>query len=69
MIENGYVVPFHSTPSSMFCKNIKFALRHKAFVLEAIKDLVKTGLIARCPEKPYIVIKLRYKCKTMAKNV
>ena len=54
-IENGYVIPFHSTPVSMCCKNNRSALQHKTFVLEAISDLEKKGLNARCSEKPFIV--------------
>ena len=54
-IENGYVIPFHSTPVSMCCKNNRSALQHKTFVLEAISDLEMKGLVARCSEKPFIV--------------
>ena len=46
IIENGYVIPFHSTPNSMFSKNNKSALQNEEFVLEAIKDLEIKGLIA-----------------------
>ena len=53
-IENGYVIPFHSTPVKC-CKNNRSALQHKTFVLEAISDLEKKGLVARCSEKPFIV--------------
>ena len=55
IIENGYVIPFYSTPESMFGKNNKSALKNETFVLEAIKNLVIKGLIASCSEKPYIV--------------
>ena len=44
-IEKGYVIPFHSTPGSMCCKNNRLALQHKTFVLEAISDLEKKGLV------------------------
>ena len=54
-IENGYVIPFHSTPVSMCCKNNRSSLEHKTFVLEAISDLEMKGLVARCSEKPFIV--------------
>ena len=43
-IENGYVIPFHSTPVSICCKNNRLALQHKTFVLEAISDLEKRAL-------------------------
>ena len=54
-IENGYVIPFHSTPVSMCCKNNRSALQHKTFALEAISDLEMKGLVARCSEKPFFV--------------
>ena len=55
IIENGYVIQFHSTPNSMFSKNNKSALQNEEFVLEAIKDLEIKGLIERCSERPYVV--------------
>ena len=54
-IENGLVIPFHSTPLNKCCENNRSALQHKTFVLEAISDLEKKDLVARYTEKPLIV--------------
>ena len=56
ILENGYVIPFYSKPKRLFCKNNKSALKSNTFVVEAIKDLEIKGLIARCSEKPYIIV-------------
>ena len=53
----------------MFCKNNQSAMRHKDFVLEAINDLEKKGLIVRCPEKAYIVNPLTVSVQNDGKNV
>ena len=67
-IENGYVIPFHSTPVSMCCKNNRSALQHKTFVLEVISDLEKKGLVARCSENLLLFVRSRSPCRIMVKK-
>ena len=52
----------------MCCKNNRSALQNKTFVLEAISDLEKKGLVARCSEKPFIVSPLTSPCRIMVKK-
>lgn len=52
---NGYKIPFYSDPESMRCSNNKSALQNSQFVSDAVRDLEKRGLIARCNNIPHVV--------------
>ena len=55
VIQNGYIIPFFTTPPSTVLSNNKSSLRHSAFVLEAIHDLLIKGLIEECSHRPTVV--------------
>ena len=63
LIENGRVVPCHSTPSSIFWKN-KSAQKHDAFVLETDTKGLKPGAL----RNRILLIHLHYQCKIIAKR-
>ena len=52
VIENGYKIPFYSCPPKMMLKNNKSALSNAEFVVEAIADLFKRGLVVKCNSLP-----------------
>ena len=54
-IENGYKIPFFSTPTPVILKNNRSALDHKSFVEQAIHDLLIRGLVVECSNVPYVV--------------
>ena len=54
-IQVGYKIPFMSTPEPAFMKNNRSALLHADFVSEAINDLVRRGLVAKCYTPPAVV--------------
>ena len=55
VIQNGYRIPFFTTPPSTVLSNNKSSLRHSAFVLEAIHDLLIKGLMEECSHRPTVV--------------
>lgn len=55
MIQNGYKIPFISTPSSVFLRNNKYAFSHADFVSQAIDDLLFSGVVVEQSEPPFVV--------------
>ena len=53
----------------MYCKNNRSALQHKTFILEAISDLEKKGLVARCTEQLLLVSPLTVSVQNNGKTV
>jgi hypothetical protein len=45
VIDEGYRIPFHSTPPPSFSRNNKSALAHPSFVEEAISELLLTNRV------------------------
>ena len=62
-IENGYKIPFFTTPVSKFFQNNQSALQNANFVTCTVKELLKSGRIKETRAPPYIVSPL-----TVAKN-
>ena len=62
-IENGYKIPFLTTPVSKFFQNNQSALQNANFVACTVKGLLKSGRIKETRALPYIVSPL-----TVAKN-
>lgn len=54
-ISDGYVIPFSSTPHSMFFNNNRSAFQNHDFVDTAIADLVDNGCAIKVPFKPFVV--------------
>ena len=61
--ENGYKIPFFTTPISTFFQNNQAAFRNANFVTYTVKELLKSGRIKETRTRPYIVSPL-----TVAKN-
>ena len=55
VIENGYRIPFLSTPPTMSAGNNSSARQQPNFVLEEIMNLLQTGRILEVEEPPHIV--------------
>ena len=55
VIENGYKIPFYSTPQSVYLSNNRSAVTHSDFVVQAIGDLLNRGLVVECSERPFVV--------------
>ena len=55
VIREGYKIPFYYTPTSVFLPNNKSALHNANFVLGAITELLKVGLVVQCPCPPVVV--------------
>ena len=62
-IENGYNIPFFTTPVSNFFQNNQSALRNTNFVTYTVKELLKSGRIKETRALLYIASPL-----TVAKN-
>jgi hypothetical protein len=54
-ILQGYKISFFSKPEPCHLPNNKSALENKAFVIQAIQELLDRGLIEICEEIPFIV--------------
>ncbi|VDI14798.1 MFS transporter, SP family, solute carrier family 2 (myo-inositol transporter), member 13 [Mytilus galloprovincialis] len=54
-LKNGYLIPFIDTPSSMYMKNNKSALKNDDFVSKYVNELVLSGCVIEVPFQPYIV--------------
>ena len=54
-LKNGYLIPFIDTPSSMYMKNNKSALKNDDFVSKSVNELVLSGCVIEVPFQPYIV--------------
>ena len=63
VINNGYCIPFVTTPVSSYLNNNRSALNNKEFVGKAILDLLSTGSVVERSFVPYVVNPL-----TVAKN-
>ena len=55
VMENGYKIPFYSCPPKMMLKNNKSALSNAEFVVKAIVDLLKLGLVVKGNSLPHCV--------------
>ena len=55
LIEEGYRIPFHSSPPVSFANNNKSALTHQDFVQEAISELLLTNRIFETDVMPHNV--------------
>ena len=55
IVENGYKLPFETTPPPSFEKNNASARRETSFVKAEVKRLLQLGCIEEVSEKPYIV--------------
>ena len=55
VIENGYRLPFLTTPEGCFLKNNKSSLDNPEFVQEAIQDLLNSGSVVKTTEKPLVI--------------
>lgn len=55
IINNGYKIPFVTTPLPCLLKNNASSLNHENFVKKAIADLESNNLIERCSRPPIIV--------------
>ena len=55
VIQNGYKIPFFTTPPSVCLYNNQSAMKESEFVVEAINDLVIKGLVVECTDKPFVV--------------
>ena len=53
--ENGYKIPFISTPKPAEFKNNKSALLNDSFVSDSIQELLRTKRIVEIPFKPHVV--------------
>lgn len=54
-IQNGYVIPFITTPPPMSFKNNKSTILYSEFVDEAIADLIESGCVVKTPFQPFSV--------------
>ena len=52
----------------MYRNNNRSTLKHKTFILEALSDLEKKGLVARCTEQLFIVSPLTDSAQNNGKN-
>lgn len=55
-IQNGYRIPFYTTPPSVHLNNNRSALSHSEFVVEAIDDLLIRGLAIECTDNLPVVV-------------
>ena len=55
IIENGYRIPFYSSPQITDRRNNRSAISNGDFVESAIRDLVLKGLVVVCEKKPTVV--------------
>ena len=55
IIENGYKLPFASSPEPVKLRNNKSARLHAEFVNQAIHELVLSGRICVVAQKPLVV--------------
>lgn len=68
IIENGYKIPFVTTPSDTELGNNFSALNNKEFVDIAIKELESKNLIVRCDTKPLVVNPLSVSVQSSGKK-
>lgn len=68
VIENGYVIPFISTPPRTFNKNNKTAIENANFVSEAIESLLLKGCIIEVPIVPRVINPLSVANNTVGKK-
>ena len=55
IIENGYAIPFITTPSVMFSKNNRSAFNHSDFVSQAVAELLLNNCIVQVKTRPHVV--------------
>ena len=55
ILENGYSIPFVTTPENMTKNNNKSALENSEFVSLAVSDLLNNGCITEVKDKPVVV--------------
>ena len=55
VFENGYKIPFKSTPKLAEFKNNKSALLNDSFVSDSIQELLRTKRVVDVPFKPHVV--------------
>ena len=55
VIENGYKIPFISTPKPAEFKNNKSALLNHSFVSDSIQELLRTERVVEVPFIPHVV--------------
>ncbi|CAC5365463.1 unnamed protein product [Mytilus coruscus] len=54
-IEKWLLIPFIDSPSSMYMKNNKSALKNNEFVSKSVNEVVLSGCVIEVPFQPYIV--------------
>ncbi|CAC5393531.1 unnamed protein product [Mytilus coruscus] len=55
VIENGYAIPFITTPNSVVSKNNKSAIDYAEFVSQAIADLLVNDCIEEVKTRPHVI--------------
>lgn len=55
ILENGYYIPFVTTPENMIKNNNRSALENSEFVSLAVSDLLNNGCITEVKDKPVVV--------------
>ena len=55
LFREGYKIPFYYTPTSVHLQNNNSALSYSDFVISAITELLKVGLVVECPFSPVVV--------------
>ena len=55
IIENGYAIPFITTPDSVFSKNNKSAIDNAEFVSQAIAELLVNDCIEEVKTRPHVI--------------
>ena len=53
-MKNGYTIPFLSTPTSVYLRNNKSALKYGDFVSEALSGLLQSRCILEVPFIPKV---------------
>ena len=54
VIEKGYRLPFISIPQPVILKNRRSGEKNKAFVDEAVAELIKSGRIVETVSRPHV---------------
>ena len=66
-VQDGYKIPFYSTPISVSLPNNKSALKNDYFVVSEIEKLLSSGCIKACDSPPKVVNPLSVDCKANGK--
>jgi hypothetical protein len=54
IIDSGYIIPLYEYPPESSARNNKSALDHESFVDTTLETLLKSGVVQKRSEKPYI---------------